>query len=63
MHDLAKRTELAVAKGLKLKVKTHAHLVRLSDQREYLIVRYGPERASGLTELNRVFGAPWAFLQ
>lgn len=54
-HDLAKRMELAVAKGLKLRVKTHAHLVRLSDQREYLIVRYGPERVSGLTELNRVF--------
>lgn len=54
-HNLAKRTELAVAKGLKLKVKTHAHLVRLSDQREYLVVRYGPERVGGLTELNRVF--------
>ena len=54
-HNLAKRTELAVAKGLKLKVKTHAHLVRLNDQREYLVVRYGPERVSSLTELNRVF--------
>ena len=54
-HNLAKRTELAVAKGLKLKVKTHAHLLRLSDQREYLVVRYGPERVNDLTELNRVF--------
>jgi len=54
-HDLAKRTDMAVAKGLKLKVKTHAHLLRLNDQREYLVVRYGPERVSGLTELNRVF--------
>lgn len=54
-HNLAKRAELAVAKGLKLKVKTHAHLLRLNDQREYLVVRYGPERVSGLTELNRVF--------
>lgn len=54
-HNLAKRTELAVAKGLKLKVKTHTHLLRLSDLREYLVVRYGPERVNDLTELNRVF--------
>lgn len=54
-HNLAKRTEVAVTKGLKLKIKTHAHLLRLNEQREYLVIRYGPERVSGLTELNRVF--------
>lgn len=54
-HNLGKRTEMAVTKGLKLKVKTHAHLLRLNDQREYLIIRYGPEKLETLTELNRIF--------
>ncbi len=54
-HNLKKRTEIAVAKGLMLKVKTHAHLLRLNDQREYLIVRYSPEQLDSLSELNRVF--------
>lgn len=54
-HNLGQRAELAVSKGLKLRVKTYAHLMRLNDQREYLIVRYDPERVSTLSELNRVF--------
>ncbi len=54
-HNLAQRTEMAVKKGLKLKVKTYAHLVQLNDRREYLVVRYGPELVSSLSELNRVF--------
>ncbi len=54
-HNLAQRTEMALTKGLRLRVKTHAHLMRLNDQREYLIVRYGPERLSSISELNRMF--------
>lgn len=54
-HNLGKRAEMAVAKGLKLRAKTQAHLLRLNDQREYLVVRYGPERLESLTELNRIF--------
>ena len=53
-HDLAQRTAMATEKGLRLRVKTQAHLLRIHDQREYLIVRYGPEQASGLSELNRM---------
>lgn len=42
-------------KGLGLKSKTAAHLARLNDQREYLLVRYGPESMDGLSEHTRIF--------
>ena len=54
-HDVAQRAILAADKGLRLKVKTQAHLLRIHDQREYLVVRYGPEQVDGLSELNRMF--------
>lgn len=54
-HNLAKRTNMAVEKGLCLKSKTAVHLSRLNDQREYLLVRYGPESMGGLSELTRIF--------
>ena len=54
-HDLAERTRLAVEKGLSLRRRTAEHLVRLSDQRDYLMVRYGPEQLSDLFEINRMF--------
>ncbi|MDX3806786.1 hypothetical protein ACXIUS_29410 [Bosea thiooxidans] len=54
-HDLAQRAIMATEKGLRLRVKTQAHLLKIHDQREYLVVRYGPEQASGLSELNRMF--------
>lgn len=54
-HDLAERTRLAVEKGLSLRRRTAEHLVRLSDQRDYLMVRYGPEQLSDLSEINRMF--------
>lgn len=54
-HDLAQRAVMATEKGLRLRVRTQAHLLKIHDQREYLIVRYGPEQAGGLSELNRMF--------
>lgn len=54
-HDLAQRAAMATEKGLRLRVKTQAHLLKIHDRREYLVVRYGPEQAGGLSELNRTF--------
>lgn len=54
-HDLAQRTAMATEKGLCLRTKTQAHLLKIHDQREYLVVRYGPEQVGGLSELNRMF--------
>ena len=54
-HDVAQRAVMATEKGLRLRVKTQAHLLKIHDQREYLVVRYGPEQAGGLSELNRMF--------
>ncbi|RYE91724.1 MAG: hypothetical protein EOO77_47790, partial [Oxalobacteraceae bacterium] len=42
-HDLGKRSALAIEKGLVLRKRTEAHLLSLSDSREYLTSRYGPE--------------------
>ncbi|WP_232307661.1 hypothetical protein [Sphingobium chungbukense] len=54
-HDLAERTRLAVEKGLSLRRRTAEHLIRLSEQRDYLVVRYGPEQLGDLSEINRMF--------
>jgi hypothetical protein len=54
-HNLAERAAAAARKGLSLRSKTQAHLLRIHDQREYLVVRYGPEQVRGLSELNRMF--------
>jgi HEPN domain-containing protein len=53
-HDLAERARLALDHGLKLRKKTAEHLDRLSQDREYLVSRYGPELASTLSEVNRL---------
>lgn len=53
-HDLAQRAVMATEKGLRLRVKTQAHLRQIHDQREYLVARYGPEQTGGLSELNRM---------
>lgn len=53
-HNLAGKTALAVDGGLKLRKKTAEHLIKMSQDREYLISRYGPEMAATLSEVNRV---------
>lgn len=54
-HDLARRTTMAHERGLCLRAKTQAHLQRITDERDYLVVRYGPEQISGLPQPNRMF--------
>lgn len=53
-HDLAERASLAREHGLRLRKKTAEHLIRLSEDREYLVSRYGPELASTLSQVNRL---------
>ena len=54
-HDLEDRTEQAVACGLKLRVKTAEHLKTMGRNREYLVMRYGPEMASTASQINRLY--------
>jgi len=42
-HNLADRTNSAVGRGPILRKLTLAHLIRMTEDREYLITRYGPE--------------------
>lgn len=52
-HNLAARTEAAIAAGLVLKKRTAKHLRSLTETREYLIIRYDPE-LSTTSQLNRL---------
>ncbi|CAN7626667.1 hypothetical protein LJR219_004856 [Phenylobacterium sp. LjRoot219] len=53
-HDLAARTDLAIAGGLALRKRTEAHLRAMAGSREYLVSRYGPEMTSTLSQVNRL---------
>lgn len=53
-HDLAARTALAVKAGLVLREKTAAHLTAMTGSREYLITRYHPDMADGVSEVTRL---------
>lgn len=53
-HDLRMRAALAMDHGLALRAKTRLHLIRLTLDREYLMLRYGPDRAASVCELNRL---------
>ncbi|TIO04407.1 MAG: hypothetical protein E5X89_00060 [Mesorhizobium sp.] len=53
-HDLSARTEHALVVGLRLRSKTAKHLQSLSQNREYLITRYGPELAATASQINRL---------
>jgi hypothetical protein len=53
-HNLVMRAALAIQHGLSLRRKTALHLVRLTADREYLVLRYGPERCAAVCELNRL---------
>ena len=54
MHNLADRTELALAHGLVLRKLTREHLVKMTDDREYLVSRYGPDMSATLSLVNRL---------
>ncbi|OWK19873.1 hypothetical protein AJ88_38210 [Mesorhizobium amorphae CCBAU 01583] len=53
-HDLAARTKHALEAGLRLRAKTATHLQSLSQNREYLVTRYGPELAATTSQINRL---------
>lgn len=53
-HDLGERARIAVAAGLMLRHRTLMHLQMLFSLREDLVVRYGPERTSTLSQVNRL---------
>ncbi|MFD1983334.1 hypothetical protein ACFSOZ_11715 [Mesorhizobium newzealandense] len=53
-HDLAARSAHTVEAGLRLRAKTAKHLQSLSQNREYLITRYGPELATTVSQINRL---------
>ena len=53
-HNLAKRAELSAVRDLRLRRRTLQHLGSLSEAREYLATRYGPELGSSWTQLNRL---------
>ena len=53
-HDLAQRTGLAIASGLRLRSRTAAHLDALAENREYLVTRYGPELSGTISQINRL---------
>jgi len=53
-HDIAGRTELAIAMGLVLRKRTALHLAAISANREYLVVRYDPETPVTLSQVNRL---------
>lgn len=53
-HDLSVRTEQSLETGLRLRAKTAKHLQSLSQNREYLVTRYGPELAATVSQINRL---------
>ncbi|WP_371054340.1 hypothetical protein [Rhodosalinus sp. K401] len=53
-HNLAVRAKTAVDRGLILRRLTLDHLVRMTEGREYLISRYGPELSGSVSESNRL---------
>ena len=53
-HDLAQRMELATGRGLALRDKTAKHIADLTDNREYLVSRYGPQMTAKASQVNRI---------
>jgi hypothetical protein len=56
-HDLAKRTDQAVAMGLRLRIRTTTHLATMGGNREYLVTRYGPEITGTVSQVNRLIAS------
>jgi len=56
-HQLAQRTAAAQGHGLQLRPKTSQHMAQLDALREYVVVRYAPERAMTLTQVNRLIAS------
>ena len=54
LHNLSALAEKAIANGLVLRKRTANHLRKLTDDREYLVSRYGPELTATLSQTNRL---------
>jgi hypothetical protein len=53
-HDLMARAKLAVMEGLRLRKRTIDHLQSLSQNREYLVIRYAPELVGTTSQINQL---------
>ena len=53
-HNLAARTDLALQEKLVLRQRTVAHLQSMTINREYLVMRYGPETKITASQVNRL---------
>ncbi len=53
-HDLSGRARTALAGGLGLRHRTVCHLARITEEREYLVVRYDPEGIRSVSQINRL---------
>lgn len=53
-HDFSLRAQEAKAAGLVLRERTFAHLSKMKDDREYLMMRYGAEGFPTVTQINRL---------
>ena len=53
-HNMAARTDMAIAGGLHLRKRTAAHLHAMAGNREYLVTRYGPEMTATVSQVNRL---------
>lgn len=53
-HDLAARTQMAIANGVQLRKRTAEHLSAMAGNREYLVTRYGPEMTATISQINRL---------
>lgn len=56
-HDLRVRAERSMKHGLSLRARTARHLMLMSDQREYLVTRYGPERLKSLSPRTQILAS------
>lgn len=54
LHNLTVRMRHATENGLVLRVRTAQHLEKLTEDREYLVTRYGPELAANCSEPTRL---------
>ena len=53
-HDLTGRVQAALAGGLGLRKRTASHIARITEGREYLVVRYAPDTVGAVPPLNRL---------
>jgi len=53
-HDLAARSKLAIASGLRLRKRTAAHMAAMTGNKEYVVTRYGPEMTATISQINRL---------